>query len=100
MDDALALVGEQGARLLDGWGSRTVKSDGVGDVLDDLFQAYPFTVDVECLGVFVEWVGGDGDDVQAAVQGCRGNALFDREATQEMTFKDEETIGAVGVFPG
>src|SRR6266699_2056086 len=92
---ALALVGYQAAHLLQRWRTSAFKSNSRWDLLYDFFQAQPFAIDVEGVQFFVQRVGRDGDNMQAAIHDSRGDALLSRQAPHERTLQHE---GAIGIF--
>ena len=100
VDDAMLLACNQTAEALDSGRTGAFERDGGLHIVDNIFEALPFVIDVERDKFLTERVGGDSYNVQGLHELWGFDALLCWEAAYKWSFQHEEVIGAVEVFPG
>src|SRR5437870_5254927 len=93
MYNAVLLIGDEVTKTLNCRGASTLKRDGIRKRFNTFLQPHPFALDVERVQFMTQWIGRDCNDVQAALQCWRGDALLGRETTHEMALQDEKALG-------
>src|SRR6266516_3075691 len=99
MDNTALLIGNELAKAFKGGGLSSLQADRVGQLLDDFFEAHPFTVDIKWCHSMTERIGWHSYDMRTTIQHWRVNALIGGQATYEVALQDEEAVRTIGVFP-